>query len=427
MPRQPSPKPGPGRRRFIFARFLNRIWLPLAKLYGLSKQGFPFMWPCRRRPNPMWCLRAHARRAAYSHLSPWPRRTVHAAMLLAWPFGALVDTIYNLAYSGCPGAWPKLRRGAHMLSLALVRNVMPLEYVAYRLHEPERRGWADDYLYWSENHVFRLLNAKSGADTRDVQDKARFADICRQHGLPCIPTLAVYRVGRQIEPDAPYQPQEAQLWVKDLTGKQGSGVAQWQREGEIYRDTDGAAQSPQELVEAWRKRDCIVQPMLRNHPALDSLSCGLLVSARILTGIDPAGEVHVITHDITLPWGGWNNRARFVFAKVGDDDRILRAMIGDGAAMESHPDTGAAILGVEIPFWAQALALARRAHHEAFSRFVFLGWDVALTTEGPVLIEANAGPGAFHHQQLDGKPLGHTKFPEIALAYLEPGAQKPCA
>lgn len=421
----PHAKPGPARRRYILARFLNRHWPSLAKLYGLSKRGFPFMWPSRR-PSPMRRLRAHARRAAYAHLSPWPRRAVRAIMLLAWPFGALVDTIHNLAYSDCPGAWARLRRGAHMLALALGRNVMPLEYQTYRLYEPAKRDWADDYLYWSEEQVFRLLNAKNGADLRDVQDKARFAGICRQHGLPCIPTLAAYRRGGQSEPAESYLPQEPHLWVKDLAGKQGSGAAEWLREEGGYRDGQGQMRTGRELVESWRERDCIVQPRLGNHPALEGLSCGLLVSCRILTGIDPAGEVHVITHDITLPWGGWDNRPYFVFGKIDDDGRIARAMIGDGNVVERHPDIGATIPGAEIPFWPEALALAQRAHRTAFDRFVFLGWDVALTADGPVLIEANAGPGVFHHQQLDGRPLGHTRFPEIALAYLESGADKPC-
>lgn len=421
----PRLKPVQARSRYILARFLNRRWPPLAKLYGLSKRGFPFMWP-GRQDCAMRRLRGHLRRGMYAHLPPWRRFAARAAMTLTWPFGALVDTVYNLAHAKCPNAVDCLRRGGHMLALALGSNVMPLEYRTYRLHEPAKRGWADDYLYWSDDHLFRMLNSKTGADLRDVQDKSRFADICRQHGLPCIPTLAAYRRGGQFEPAEPYLPQAPDLWVKDLAGKQGSGAAEWRREEGGYRDGQGQMRTAQELVAAWRGRDCIVQPMLRNHPALDDLSCGLLVNCRILTGIDPAGEVHVITHDITLPWGGWDNRPYFVFGKIGDDGRIARAMTGDGVAVTCHPDTGATIPGAEIPFWPDALALAQLAHRAAFSRFVFLGWDVALTADGPLLIEANAGPGVFHHQQLDGRPLGHTLFPEIALAYIEAGADTPC-
>jgi hypothetical protein len=58
------------------------------------------------------------------------------------------------------------------------------------------------------------------------------------------------------------------------------------------------------------------------------------------------------------------------------------------------------------------VALAQRAHAIAFARFPFLGWDIALTAKGPVLLETNSGWGALFHQMLDG-PLGHTAFPRL--------------
>lgn len=377
------------------------------------------MWPSRDRSD-MRRLRAYVRCNMYAHYPPLRRYSARLAMLAVWPFGALIDTMYNLAYSDCRRDVLSLMRfGGRMLAAALGGNVMPLEYVAYRLHEPDRRGRMGDYLYWSEDLVFRQLNAKSGAGNRDVQDKARFAEICRRHGLPCIPTLAAYRGGKQLEPEVPFVPEQERLWVKDLAGKQGQGAAEWRRDGNIYRDAAGRTQTPQQLAAAWQARNCIVQPCVRNHPALDELSCGLLVGARILTGIDKSGVVHLITHDITLPWGGWDNKPFFVFAKVGKDGRIVRALMGDSVPVERHPDSGAPIPGVAIPFWDEAVELARRAHREAFRRFVFLGWDIAFTNEGPLLIEANSGPGVFHHQLLDDAPLGHTAFPRIALQYLE--------
>lgn len=413
------PKSRPAKRGYIFARFLHARVPLLGKLYGFSKRGFPFMW-ANSCQSEMQRLRAHVRRNMYAHYPPLPRHFVRAVMLAGWPFGALIDTLYNLAYSDGPrGVSALARRGGRMLAAALHGNVMPLEYVVYRLHEPDRRGWMGDYLYWSEDHVFRLLNAKSGAINNDVQDKARFAEICRRHDLPCIPTLAAYRGGRQLEPDASFTPEQEHIWVKDLAGKQGQGAAEWRREKDVYRDAAERMQTPQQLATAWQARNCIVQPFVRNHPALHELSCGLLVSARILTGIDKSGEVHLITHDITLPWGGWDNKPSFMFAKVGEDGRIARAMMGNSMPVERHPDSGALILGAAIPFWNEALELALRAHREAFPRFVFLGWDVAFTDAGPLLIETNSGPGVFHHQQLDDIPLGHTEFPRIALQYLE--------
>ncbi|MFP5407114.1 MAG: sugar-transfer associated ATP-grasp domain-containing protein, partial [Gammaproteobacteria bacterium] len=54
----------------------------------------------------------------------------------------------------------------------------------------------------------------------------------------------------------------------------------------------------------------------------------------------------------------------------------------------NHPDNQHPIEGFQLPDWADLLALAERGHRE-FSEFWTLGWDVALTDRGPVLIEAN--------------------------------------
>jgi hypothetical protein len=69
-----------------------------------------------------------------------------------------------------------------------------------------------------------------------------------------------------------------------------------------------------------------------------------------------------------------------------------------------------------LPFWHTSIELVRRAHKVAFARFAFLGWDIALTHDGPVLLETNSGWGALFHQVLDG-PLGHTAFSRLVSRY----------
>jgi hypothetical protein len=75
------------------------------------------------------------------------------------------------------------------------------------------------------------------------------------------------------------------------------------------------------------------------------------------------------------------------------------------------------IAGIEIPFWHESVELVVRAHAMAFAKFVFLGWDVALTKEGPLLLETNSGWGAIFHQMLDG-PLGYTPFSRIVAQHV---------
>jgi hypothetical protein len=53
-----------------------------------------------------------------------------------------------------------------------------------------------------------------------------------------------------------------------------------------------------------------------------------------------------------------------------------------------HPDTGQEFNGFPIPMWSEAVELARRAH-KTFPTVAFIGWDIAILQDGPVLVEGN--------------------------------------
>jgi Sugar-transfer associated ATP-grasp len=53
-----------------------------------------------------------------------------------------------------------------------------------------------------------------------------------------------------------------------------------------------------------------------------------------------------------------------------------------------HPDGGGKFKGFPIPMWSEAVGLARRAH-ETFRSMSFIGWDIAILQDGPVLVEGN--------------------------------------
>ncbi len=55
---------------------------------------------------------------------------------------------------------------------------------------------------------------------------------------------------------------------------------------------------------------------------------------------------------------------------------------------DRHPDTGQPFRGTPIPMWQQVLSVAIRAHL-TFPSIHFVGWDVAILPEGPVLVEGN--------------------------------------
>ena len=71
-----------------------------------------------------------------------------------------------------------------------------------------------------------------------------------------------------------------------------------------------------------------------------------------------------------------------------------------------------------LPDWHAALRHAKVAHR-ACSNIAFVGWDIAFTDHGPMLLEGNANWTADEYQSLTGEPLGHTKFATVLAARLK--------
>jgi len=379
------------------------------RLLAYSQYGFPFL--PGGASSPVGRMRRQAARVRL------PKRRllrplVFAAMLFTWPIGALYTAIRLERRGG-------LRRVVDAWRLALTRNVPPFEYRAYRLDRPEARAALAHYVFWTDLPAIAALSTRQGANPRDVQDKTRFSELCGAHGLPAIPTLALFRGGEQIFPPAPFVPGDAELWVKSPTGSGGQGAASWRREEGEFRNDGGITVAASDLAERLVRSDCIAQPKLANHPAVAPITNGALASLRIVTGTR-GGRAIAIAAMLYLPSGNRITSTAGIGCSIDlDSGALTRALDfpNQGRPIVSHPDTGAAINGRVLPFWPESMRLATDAHERAFERFAFLGWDIALTEDGPLLLEANIGWVALHLQRLNG-PLGLTEFGRVLETYV---------
>lgn len=85
---------------------------------------------------------------------------------------------------------------------------------------------------------------------------------------------------------------------------------------------------------------------------------------------------------------------------------VQRDPRGHAALFTHHPDTGAPLVGVGIPYWDDVLD-ALLTFHRNVPAFDFVGWDVLLTPERPLIIEGNHNPGLrtlFAHKSLADLP-----------------------
>ena len=64
---------------------------------------------------------------------------------------------------------------------------------------------------------------------------------------------------------------------------------------------------------------------------------------------------------------------------------------------ETHPITGTPFVGYPIPMWDECVAFAKRAA-AVVPQVGYVGWDLAVTPDGPVLVEGNEFPGHCLYQ-----------------------------
>lgn len=260
--------------------------------------------------------------------------------------------------------------------------------------------------------VLRQLNV--GAKDL-VDDKAIFAVCAAGHGLPIARTLALVAPPFAIDgAGAPVHGGEAFLrWlraapasfvVKPAVGMGGRGVEVLERRGDEVTTggrTLGAHAFRSRLCDEGTYGRAIVQERLGNHPTLVELSgTDALQCTRMVTVVTRSSDVELLFAFQKLIVGAHvidnsvGNRTGNLVVAVDSAHGTLGAAFADGAPCPRHPVTDRAIAGFALPHWREACALVERAAR-CFRPLRAIGWDVALTEAGPVLLEGNTEWIAF--------------------------------
>ena len=374
-------------------------------------------------------------RAIYAQEYWRPRSAADAiALLLAlvvWPFGiiaaAIAATVKNGAVIRERCGKSSFTQFVEQLRSYGAAGILPPWYYVFELYEEGAKPSAYLSRFETKGGVYPIMRRRLGLRSA-LNDKLAFARQCAAHQLPTVPVVAAVENG-EVNWLAGDRLPGADLFIKPISGRGGKGAERWDHAGGgVFRNGAGAMLDAQQLLERLRSRSRVarqlVQIRLTNCAALRDLNNEALSTVRILTCLNEEGRADAIAAVMRMATGKNNVVDNFHAGGIAAAVDLRSGRLGSASNLgmdarlgwiDRHPDSGAQIDGRVVPQWEALRDLAERAHR-AFPERVVIGWDIAPTDSGPVIVEGNAAPDLDIVQRIPRRGLADSRLSEL-LAY----------
>ncbi len=315
------------------------------------------------------------------------------------------------------------RRSLHWMARTVVYSahnfVDPLEVSLFGL----MMGAGSQYMRRFElASVMRLINPAGWRPACPLNDKSLFQKHCAERALPApVWRATIWEGDVQRAEDEP----RGDLIIKPVFGRGGKGVRLATFDGGRFHLRGQARPfSFEALLDhlSARRGALLIQDRICSHPALRDLAPSALPTARLTTCINEAGESELVTAYFRMAAGRDvivdNISAGGLIAPIDfATGRLGKAISGKRARQWlAHPLTGAAVEGRLLPDWVAAVAMAKAAH-ATLARYTCIAWDVALTPDGPCIVEGNSKP-CIISQRATGLGFGRQRFGELIEFHL---------
>jgi len=254
------------------------------------------------------------------------------------------------------------------------------------------------------------------------------------HGLPILPTIAIYheKVGRHnarlLRDDDALRTflktsEHYPIFGKPISGCQSIGSAGI----ESYRDgvlttTAGRLISLDDFITYVKTHAATgyqFQSRISPHAIINEMCGDRLATVRVLT-IVKDGKPQILRACWKIPaglhiadnfWRAGNLLAQLDLAS-GRVERVIRRVGNSFEEVTHHPDTGRRIEGMFVPNWTDITKLAIEAAN-LLDGLPLVGWDIAPTESGAVLVESNITPDFQIHQISDRRGILDATFEDF--------------
>lgn len=296
------------------------------------------------------------------------------------------------------------------------------EYYSLRVYDPAI-PMAEKRMFLGQggtNALNTLLNPPKAVPTRSfVGNKLLYTQLLAQLGIGTAATQAMvsgYRsagalptlrsaaeIGTFLRKDAVYP-----LFGKPHHGSLSEGSVRIDaRDDDMLRLGNGVMQNIADFAAEVIDRypgGFLFQTALDPHPDMAAISgpaigCVRVVTVNDGTGPKPVYSVWKLPAPTAMSDNFWQDGSLLAHLDL-DSGKVLSCVRGTGPKAEmltEHPTSNAPLVGAQLPHWDATLRIAVDAHN-VFPEFGVCGFDVAVTADGPKVLECNDNPAHMLYQ-----------------------------
>lgn len=176
--------------------------------------------------------------------------------------------------------------------------------------------------------------------------------------------------------------------VKPIDGEGGKGIEKY----EYINDEESKIVYSSLLF----KKQLLVEQCIKQHPDMNKLYNKSVNTLRMFTFYKD-GQAYFLQAILKVGNGGVvdNFSSGGMYTYVDDEGTVYAEAIDQmDNKYYKHPISNETIVGFKVPMFKEAVSMVKEVA-KVVPEMGYIGWDVAISEDGPVLVEGNCYPGVF--------------------------------
>jgi len=199
--------------------------------------------------------------------------------------------------------------------------------------------------------------------------------------------------------------------TKEPVGQAGTGVHRYHA-----AEVEDWTQFHRGLLE---RGEILVEEVIRQHDDLAAVCPGTVNTTRVTAFFD-GQKAHILAMAQKFGRGAVSDQMTFggFYTMLDEDGHALGAGYDShGHVHELHPDSGVRIADFQLPMIDEVKAFVDQVAR-VVPQVQYVGWDIVVGPDGPVLVEGNWGAGVYENKpSVTGIRTGHKPRYQAAIGF----------